>query len=65
MHERMNPRMPGLGLAPAMATRDPNTRQHDALLRDALVREQAAHPEPCPPAERFDTVRRPVRAGAA
>lgn len=65
MYEVLNPRLPGLGLAPAMASRDTTSRQHDALLRDALAREQAARPQPCPPAERFDSVRRPVRAGAA
>ncbi|HET9681482.1 MAG TPA: hypothetical protein VFP19_05525 [Candidatus Limnocylindrales bacterium] len=66
MYERMlSPRLPGLGLAPAMTTRDTNSRQRDALLRDALAREQETYREPCPPAERFDAVRRPVRAGAA
>jgi hypothetical protein len=48
-----------------MASRDTDTRQRDALLRDALAREEAAYRDPCPPVERRDTIRRPVRAGAA
>jgi hypothetical protein len=38
MHEGMNLlRVPGLGLAPAMASRDQKARRPDALLDDALV----------------------------
>jgi hypothetical protein len=36
MHGVMNPRVPGLGLAPAMESRDA-VRRPDALLDDALV----------------------------
>ena len=65
MHERTFLRVPGLGLAAAMAAPVTNDRQHDALLRDALAREEAAYREPCPPVKRREALQRPVRAGAA
>lgn len=57
-------RVPGF-LAAAPEARRVNLREQDALLRDALAREEAAHRDRCPPVERRDVVRRPVRAGAA
>ena len=65
MHGATFPRVPGLGLAPARETRHVNVREQDALLRDAIAREDAAYRDSCPPVQRRDTVRRPVRAGAA
>ncbi len=69
MREDMFLRLPGLGLAPAMAAPDMRSRQRDAerdaLLRDTIAREQEADRQPCPPDGRMEPVRRPVRAGAA
>jgi hypothetical protein len=65
MHGATFPRVPGLGLGPTMETRTTTARDRDALLRDALAREEAAYREPCPPVQRRDSVQRPVRAGAA
>jgi len=68
MHGDTFPRVPGLGLAPTPETRHINRGEQDALLRDALAREDAAYRadcEQCPPAQRRDAVRRPARAGAA
>ena len=68
MHGDTFPRVPGLGLAPTPETRHINRGEQDALLRDAIAREDATYratrQDPCPP-ERYDTVSRPVRAGAA
>ena len=65
MHGATFPRVPGLGLAPAMSTPRINLREQDALRRDAWDREEAAYVKPCPPAERHEKLGRPVRAGAA
>ena len=37
MNPLLNARVPGLGLAPAMALRDATARRPDALLDDALI----------------------------
>jgi hypothetical protein len=42
MSELMNPRIPGLGLAPASASRDASALQRDAILRDALIADASA-----------------------
>lgn len=65
MHGAMFPRVPGLGLAPAMETRRVNARERDALLREALAREEAAYREPCPPAQPIENIPRQRRVGAA
>ncbi|HJW22019.1 MAG TPA: hypothetical protein VJ506_06295 [Candidatus Limnocylindrales bacterium] len=64
MHGDTFPRVPGL-LAPTPEARRANLREQDALLRDRLAREEAAYRDPCPPVQRRDVARRPVRAGAA
>jgi hypothetical protein len=42
MSELMNPRVPGLGLAPAHAPRDIHPHRRDAHLYDALTHDAAA-----------------------
>jgi hypothetical protein len=68
MHGDWYPRLPGSGLAPTPEAHHVNVREQDALLRDALAREESAYREtrePRPPALRRRTVRRPARAGLA
>lgn len=68
MHGATFPRVPGLGLAPAMSTSNINLREQEALRRDAWDRENAAYAKECPPArsaERItEKVTTPVRATA-
>jgi hypothetical protein len=42
MSELMNPRVPGLGLAPALASRDIHPHRRDAHLYDALTHDAPA-----------------------
>ena len=62
------PRLPGSGLAPTPEAHHVNVREQDALLRDALAREESAYREahePRPRAPRRHIFRRPARAGVA
>ena len=71
MYRDWLPRVPGAGLAPTPEARHVNVRAQDALLRDALAREDATYRESSKPSTTHARrhlvrriLRRPLRAGA-
>ncbi len=66
MRELRNAPMPGYGFGPTMATPTENIRMRDALLRDALAREDGTDAQqPARQAPRFELARRLVRIAFA
>jgi hypothetical protein len=59
----MNPRIPGLGLAPTIALDDVRARWREAMLRDSMSAEQAARRDADGTASLFEVLRRHARTG--
>jgi hypothetical protein len=64
MSELMNPRIPGLGLAPTVAP-DISARRREAMMRSAMSDEHASRQDAAGTSSLLDVLRVRVRAGRA